>query len=70
LIFPALGFGGSNIFFKISIKKVLRNGFFQLLASSWFWRQRFSFQNKSKSIEKLISPALGKILVLAAVFFL
>ena len=45
MIFPALGFGGSIFLSNFSIEKVLRNGFFQLLASSWFWRQCFSFQN-------------------------
>ena len=39
-----LGFCGSFFPIKISIKKVLRNRFFQLLARFWFWRQFFLSQ--------------------------
>ena len=41
------------------------------MARSWFWRQVLSHENfNEKSIEKLIFRALGKILVLGAIFFL
>ena len=41
--------------------------FFQLWPRSWFWRMLFSNSNL-KTIEKLIFPAFGKILVVANAF--
>ena len=61
---------GSLFLFKIQSSKVFENWFFQLLARSWFWWQLVSIQNSSKkSIEKLIFPAFGTILVLVAACF-
>ena len=73
MIFPAFGkiLVLVNAFFPIQIlvKKALKNCVFQLLARSWFWGMFFSIQIQTKSIEKLIFSAFGKILVLANAFF-
>ena len=55
---------------KILLEKVSKNEFFQLLEGSWFWWLCFSCHNfNRKSIEKLIFPTFGRILVLVAAFF-
>ena len=55
---------------QILIQKVLKKLFLQLLARSWFWRMVFFYSNSNyQSIEKLIFPAFGKLLVLVNAFF-